>query len=529
MCLLLEDYFESVHWFSLVIYEPKFRAKFEAICDGYASQSQKPFLLLLSAVLALAAWYNSKRHSSVHGHDAAFWADWASTLLRHLELETFDIINGCTLEHIQICTLLASYHSYHGKPKAASALLGATIKAAQAIGLHQEPHGKSVDDTEEIKRIWWTIYTWDRWASTTLGRPLGIDDDECNISMPNEIYENRRFLAWVDAELICYSVYQRELNKLYVIASPVLKILFGNIPSSYSKGVARERQRNLLEETGKRLKNWREALPDDLVFHFDADASPDECALIKARRLQALSLQLTFDHLIIIFNHSLLVHQIRSLCGGGRTQFPTDFEQPNSKQTELSPIASSEASLHAAFHISRIAQLPQTARLAAESHLVGFLGINLLNAAIVLVVSALSSPLTDRAQEAKRSVTMIFRLQKILGERSQLALQSSLVLRSMILMITSRETEAMLRPKEATREAGLYGLNDDQTSQDDPYVLVQETVRVSLDAPFPPLQCSGVMSRQRTITGQTGEETVPLDDASAPAGKGIALSYPIAS
>jgi hypothetical protein len=73
MRMLLEEYFESVHWFSLVIYEPKFRAQFESICDGHARLSQKPFLLLLSTILGIAAWYCSKRSGrqtwiGVRGH-----------------------------------------------------------------------------------------------------------------------------------------------------------------------------------------------------------------------------------------------------------------------------------------------------------------------------------------------------------------------------------------------------------------------------------------------------------------------------
>src|SRR5690554_6679523 len=61
MCTLLEEYFDTVHWFSLVVYEPRFRSKFESIQDGLAYPSQRPFLLLLSTVLGMAAWYKSHK------------------------------------------------------------------------------------------------------------------------------------------------------------------------------------------------------------------------------------------------------------------------------------------------------------------------------------------------------------------------------------------------------------------------------------------------------------------------------------
>ena len=98
----------------------------------------------------------------------------------------------------------------------------------------------------------------------------------------------------------------------------------------------------------------------------------------------------------------------------------------------------------AALRTSRVTQLPSVAQLATDGHLVAFLGINLLNAAIVLIVCALADPLSDKAQEAKRNITRIARLQEALAQRSQLAFQSSTVLRSMIAMVLEREGEAML-------------------------------------------------------------------------------------
>ncbi|RYI26765.1 MAG: hypothetical protein EON48_06420 [Acetobacteraceae bacterium] len=41
-------------------------------------------------------------------------------------------------------------------------LLGATVKSAHAAGLHKSSSFSSKDELEERKRVWWTIYTWDR-------------------------------------------------------------------------------------------------------------------------------------------------------------------------------------------------------------------------------------------------------------------------------------------------------------------------------------------------------------------------------
>ena len=58
---LLEEYFDAVHWFSLVVYEPKFRKMFCSIADGFAYHLQRLFIMLLAMVLGMAAWYRSQR------------------------------------------------------------------------------------------------------------------------------------------------------------------------------------------------------------------------------------------------------------------------------------------------------------------------------------------------------------------------------------------------------------------------------------------------------------------------------------
>ena len=57
---LVDTYFYTVHWFSLVVYEPKFRARYTIIMDrGLASPSDRGFLLLLLMimVIGLLVWF----------------------------------------------------------------------------------------------------------------------------------------------------------------------------------------------------------------------------------------------------------------------------------------------------------------------------------------------------------------------------------------------------------------------------------------------------------------------------------------
>lgn len=156
---LIEDYFRTVHWFSLVICEPKLRRCLASIEDGYAYKYQTPFLVLLSMMLCMAAWYRSKPCQQNNG---TYWALWSSDLLGIVESRLAELMDGHSIETAQTCILLGSHHVYHGQPNKSFALLGATIKICQSLGIHKRTTEGDSLDIEEHKRVWWTVYTWDR-------------------------------------------------------------------------------------------------------------------------------------------------------------------------------------------------------------------------------------------------------------------------------------------------------------------------------------------------------------------------------
>lgn len=143
------------------MYEPKFRRHLQSIEDGYAHPSEAPFLTLLSTVLGMAACYQSKKRPHDVSQD---WRLWSDDLLKIVEMRLVQVMDQRSLAAVQTLILLGSHHVYHGRPNLSFALLGATIKMSHALGLHRGQKDGSFDDIEERKRVWWTIYTWDRYA-----------------------------------------------------------------------------------------------------------------------------------------------------------------------------------------------------------------------------------------------------------------------------------------------------------------------------------------------------------------------------
>ncbi|KAF5500390.1 putative transcriptional regulatory protein [Colletotrichum siamense] len=342
---------------------------------------------------------------------------------------------------------------------------------SHALGLHRGQKDGSFDDIEERKRVWWTIYTWDRFASISYGRPLSINDEDYNVDLPAEFSESPFFgseATQAQVTGVCYSPYQTELTQLYLIASPALKQIFGSLSARATCQYFDSEHRSLITNVIQRLSSWRRNLPPELCLDLKRDYDPSNTGWgVRAHLLQSLSLQLTFDNLLIVLHRPFLARQLENLSlsspgpngssvaemispsasHGGPQSLASQgsVHSPHENQDlGIEPTAISEQWWDAAVRTSSVTELPQLTQLATESHLVAFVAMNMFNAAIVLILVALSDPLSDQAQGIKRPITKVFRLEELLGQRSSLSSQSSAVLKNLIRLLLRREGEAMI-------------------------------------------------------------------------------------
>ncbi|KAF7503207.1 hypothetical protein GJ744_004210 [Endocarpon pusillum] len=449
--VLVETYFFAVHWFSLVIYEPKFRAQYQRIITtGYASRSEYGFLLLLLMVLSLGCWYGPMPGQNTSDGTAEL-GRMHEMFLKKVREQFMDIMDEDSLEYVQLCTLLGSFYLYHGRPRSSFSILGAATKSAQAMGLHRDSGSKFPEDiTEERKRLWWTIYTWDRFATIVYGRPLSINDQDCNVLQPAEVIENIHFDRTLGPERICLSIYQAQLNEVYKIASPIIENIYGIRTSTDLR--IRSMLPEMITQASHQMREWQNNLPPYLALDKMNDISSSCSTSEKMHRLQALSLQLTYDNLMIIIHRPLLADQRASL-----TKFRERAQsqaRPSEVPPELHFPTSNEDSnfkecLDSALRVSRVQNKPELMKLAAETHLVAFLGMNLFTSSVVMSVCALSDPLSDTAQEAKRGITRTLLVQKSLSRRTSLSMQSSVILEDIVQLILEREREEMLRSAQS--------------------------------------------------------------------------------
>jgi hypothetical protein len=171
---LIESYFECVHLFFPLIDERKFWSMYL-----YGDRKDSAWLALLNMVFALGSLASSTADNEAH-------YVYFNRARRQLSLESFGSQN---LEVLQALAIMSGYYMHYlNRPNEAHSLMGGTLRMATALGLHREyseasrnehsahlnpnaPPGADSISPEMRRRIWWSLFCMDSWASTTTGRP----------------------------------------------------------------------------------------------------------------------------------------------------------------------------------------------------------------------------------------------------------------------------------------------------------------------------------------------------------------------
>ncbi|KAL4767963.1 fungal-specific transcription factor domain-containing protein [Aspergillus nidulans var. acristatus] len=69
-------------------------------------------------------------------------------------------------------------------------VLGTALRLTTSLGLHKARHPTNLHDDEMTKRAFWSLYNLDRLIASTLGRPLGIADEDITVSLPRELNDD---------------------------------------------------------------------------------------------------------------------------------------------------------------------------------------------------------------------------------------------------------------------------------------------------------------------------------------------------
>ncbi|KAF7898999.1 uncharacterized protein EAF01_008212 [Botrytis porri] len=486
---LVESYRKSVHWFMLLFHEASFASEYREVMDSQAaSPRQLGTVVLFLMVFAMGERYTTGEEVLEACGTNLDVEALQQRMLKEVQAHLFDVIDIGGIESVQICVLLSSFYMYNGRPNLALAILGAGIRSSQAIGLHKESlWGPLTETVKEVRRrTWWALYVYDRFSSITYGRPLSINDSDCDVRMPgnlddaSSVHPLLNSLELLDADSstqVTLNSYHRFKFALYAIATPIIGDIY-NLKNSNPSNMAQQ-----AVSINANLVRLFDQLPPELKLNSNTDfdvsnLSASEVRICRLFQLQALVLQLAYDNIQIILHRPFLRY---NHCLAGL---------PSSAASDLRS-TSLEQCRHCARRTCNISPRYSDLLLAArDTHAVAYVAIQNFRAGVTLGMVALSDPGSEQAQNAKRGVSNSISLQRMLAVSSIVPLQTVKVLEELLRLIFKREMEIMLHGPPLNLETGKVAPNFSQQEQEineSPHNHVQNKATLPK---YPPLQTS---------------------------------------
>ncbi|KAF8324419.1 fungal-specific transcription factor domain-containing protein [Cantharellus anzutake] len=187
---LVAAYFTHFHHTLPVVDSTAFLSQYRRLMDDHRilSPADTGFPTVVFSVFACAARYVEDprlENAEPDAHEAG---------MAHVYYERAMILyytghTATQLAHVQAFVLLSSYLASINSLPQSWLLCGQAVRIAQDLGLHRSPRHLSLTpiDKETRRKVWWCVYGLDRMLAVALGRPLGIDDSDCDIELPLDI------------------------------------------------------------------------------------------------------------------------------------------------------------------------------------------------------------------------------------------------------------------------------------------------------------------------------------------------------
>ncbi|KAI1268422.1 fungal-specific transcription factor domain-containing protein [Xylariaceae sp. FL1019] len=235
------------------------------------------------------------------------------------------------IDYIQTLLLLSFYSHALNRKNTAYTYAGLALRLSVTLGLHRnityDANFRPIE-IENRRRVWWTVYCFDRMCSSKLGHVPMIRDQDIDAPLPSsECLSTDEADDFVDAQQLIANV------TLSRITGSILRLIYGATPHR-----AKDFVRNVHTVLNS-LKQWESELPIDLKL--DHNRFPS----YKSRSVA--SLRLHFNQCIILTTRPILLHvfnhQSRSVHTPGSTRSGHD-PKPLPPMT----VALSEACIYAA-------------------------------------------------------------------------------------------------------------------------------------------------------------------------------------
>lgn len=474
--LLVDTYFDRVHWFMLLFHQDEFRQQWQQLykrrdCNHPAQEitheEDVGFISTFLMVIAIGLQYmgpHRQRLLSVLNVDRETLKTRVFAVVR---ARLLDIVSLSSLEAAQTCVLLGTYYLFHGDPTLAWPVCGCALRIAQALDLHRKQYhpGEGAgrawrDRNESRKRCWWAIYEIETFCSMSYGYPHGIKDNDCDVEPLDpsaKLQDVVQSPSSFDEPLQCETTllsYKYFMSKLSVIVKGSLAELYciGSASADRTNESRKSCPQELVQKVAffdRKLRQWLMEIPVQLqaqrtVSPVGGYASVDELDRDVGAsgpqfdsyifQLQALTLRLAYENAQILVHRPLLSYRLVA----------NPFTMPPPRGYPNNPFRlSMQACRDAALRTSEYMTVP-VIDFIADTYAAAFVGIHNFTAGITIGILSSIDPLSAQSYEAKIGLQRLMAIQKKLKSRSPLSAQGLEIMQRLTTHVMEKELNAML-------------------------------------------------------------------------------------
>lgn len=270
---LINLYFRYINDFVPLLHEPSFKKK----VAGDTHIREDAFACLLLLVCACGSRWSDDKRVLIDGYDGWHSAGWRYFNQLRPRVACRSLFAPPCLYELQSHTLVTVFLSSSSVPESGWLVIGVGIRAAQDIGVHRLRGCRSpallVED-EQWRRAFWTLVSFDRYYSATLGRSFAINEEAFDLDMPIECDDE----YWLDSNSnpvmkqpedrpskLAYFIWSIKLDRILAFAHQTIysihksKLMMGFVGDEWEK--------RIVAQLDSALNEWRDSLPSHL--HWD--------------------------------------------------------------------------------------------------------------------------------------------------------------------------------------------------------------------------------------------------------------------
>ncbi|KAK9701349.1 hypothetical protein K7432_011756 [Basidiobolus ranarum] len=175
------------------------------------------------------------------------------------------------------------------QPEGSWTFLGMAIRIGQELGLHRNLDLDKMDLVQKQNRqlAWWGCFFLDRLLSSILGRPMCINEKDCDVKLPVDICSMGSNKTTIEDEFAESIRYFNQVICLYTLLTQTLRTIYGVTKKSKSKA------RDTLLHLNKSLSDWNTTLRPEFWY---------DITLSRPNSHYAAMLALQYHYIVILTN-----------------------------------------------------------------------------------------------------------------------------------------------------------------------------------------------------------------------------------